>query len=99
MRLTNAQITDLARRIITNQTYLAMTEQELDLSFGFTLSMAAIDLKRSEIETWGAVYEDYSQALPRTVNGRPMFFSCRILHVNDVPRLFDEISRMEEALA
>lgn len=99
MRLTNAQIKDLARRIVTNQTYLAMSDQELDLSFGFILKMAAADLKESEIQTWGAVYEDYSQALPRSVNGHPMFFSCRILHVNDVPRLFDEINRMEEALA
>lgn len=98
MRLTNKEVHDLARRIITNQTYIAFSGDAVSLSFGFILGMAAENAKQSEIETWGAAYEDYDRAAPRSINGYPMFFSCRILHVNDVPRLLSELQRMEQAL-
>lgn len=98
MRLTNTEITDLARRITTNQTYIAFGGDGFRFSFGFILGMHAGNVKQTDIQTWGAAYEDYDKALPRGVNGYPMFMSCRILHVNDVPRLTKELTRMEEAL-
>ena len=41
------------------------------------------------VEQWGMLYEYLTEAGPRTCNGRPTFFSCKILHVDDMPRFFE----------
>lgn len=37
----------------------------------------------------GMIYEDMDKALPRTVNGYPMFFSCKILNKKDSIRFIE----------
>jgi hypothetical protein len=53
------------------------------------------DLKRMEITF---VYEDISRALPRSINGMPMFTSMNMLNKADHERLRTINQKIEEAL-
>ena len=47
------------------------------------------------IKRIGAVYEYLDKALPRAVNGKPCFHSCRFLHRDDLPALVQHIERYQ----
>jgi len=40
----------------------------------------------AELENIGTVWEYMSEAGPRSINGYPMFFSCRLMHTDDWKR-------------
>jgi len=44
----------------------------------------------------GVIYENKSAALPRSINGQPMFTSMRVLHVDDWQRAWAAILKEEE---
>lgn len=41
------------------------------------------------LDQWGMIYEYIDKAGPRAINGRPSFFSFRILHADDLPHFLD----------
>lgn len=45
--------------------------------------------EKPDVSTWGMVYEYLDKAGPRTVNGRPSFFSMKVLHVDDMSQFFE----------
>lgn len=97
-RMNPTELKALARRIITNEIYVAWSQEALELSFGAMLALAGSSLKE-DMGRIGLIYEEYNRAAPRSVNGYPMFFSMRLLHVNDVKYLREHLIRMQEALA
>jgi len=53
--------------------------------------------KREEyLRTIGMLYESYSQAGPRSVNGYPCFFSCKIISIEDTNRFKEMYGKYEE---
>lgn len=50
-------------------------------------------LTKSEIESVGLIYEEMSKALPRGINGMPMFTSCRFMNIDDHKRACAAIDR------
>lgn len=109
-RKTPAQLSDLAARIVRGEIYIATSGDGLKHSFGFILALAAgmkqrdargrfARKRQSDVQTIGAVYEEMHRALPRGINGYPMFMSCKFVHVNDVERLAEMVARKQEALA
>lgn len=102
--LSEADLTALARDVVTNVIYLVNDPYKIDLSFGFMMTMivSQSEFTEEEFSAWadtvGAVYAPYDEAAPRSVNGLPMFFSCKLLHFEDVPRLIDAMKPMCEAL-
>lgn len=53
------------------------------------------EVPREEAEQWGAIYEYLDKALPRTINGMPMFSSFKVLHVDN---LLPFLKLVEEAM-
>jgi hypothetical protein len=102
-RLTDEEITDLARAIVTNRVYAAWTTEALDNSFGMFLMMiagSAADLGQDVdwMNDIGMVYEDIAKASERSVNGYPTFFSAQYVHREDRMALNRECIRMAVAL-
>ena len=48
--------------------------------------------------TVGDIIEDISKAGPRSVNGYPVFFSCRVVHKDDWAAILERAARAQEAL-
>jgi len=47
----------------------------------------------TRLQNYGVIYEHLSKAGPRSINGNPCFFSCRILSVSDWARVRPAIVR------
>lgn len=53
-------------------------------------------VKREEyMNNIGMIYEDYSKAAPRGINGYPMFFSCNIVSIDDTKRFREMYGKYE----
>ena len=96
-RKTPEEITTLAREIVTNQVFIAVTEEALSMAFPI-LTLWLPSVPDWKVEQMGAVYEYYDQAGERSCNGYPMFMSCKIVHTDDVEFLHTEIYRLLDAL-
>lgn len=48
------------------------------------------------LESLGMVWEYNNKALPRCINGYPMFTSCRMMHKDDWKRAFEAINKEKE---
>ncbi len=59
------------------------------------LFFGAGDFSRSWIESIGVVYEYMDKAGPRSINGMPIFFSCRFVHRDDWERARQAIIKEE----
>ncbi|KKM86695.1 hypothetical protein LCGC14_1276410 [marine sediment metagenome] len=97
-RLTPEEITELARDSVTNLVFITNSQDGINLSFGLVLSLLLPKAHERYIESIGAVYEYISKAGPRSINGMPMFTSVRFLHIEDMPLLTEERSRLKAAI-
>lgn len=100
-RLTTDELNELARDVAMNRVYCANTEEGIRWSFGFLLGMLDPPMTKEYADQVGAIYESLDKALPRGVNGYPMFTSLRFLHADDLPeliRLVEEKRRVLETL-
>ena len=108
-RKTKQDLNELAIQIVRGEIHIANGGDGLQHSFGFILALAAgmkprdargrfARRRQSDVETIGAVYEEMHRALPRGINGYPMFMSCKFVHVNDLGPLMDLVERKQEAL-
>lgn len=97
-RLSDRGIHDLAVDIVTNVVYIANDANILD-SFPILGMADRKALPKTVLLRTGAFYELRSKASRLAVNGRPQFFSVRLLHKDDLGPLLDEIDRLEKALA
>lgn len=96
--LSDAQVYNLARDIVTNLVYWPDFQtdwREIQMTF-MVLALCPLDSIPSNA---GAVYEYYTEAGPMSVNGRPTFFSCRFMPKESLPALQDEVERLSKALA
>lgn len=46
----------------------------------------------------GNILEEYAKAGPRSINGYPMFFSCRIIHIDDWRVITEKARAVQQAL-
>lgn len=94
---TEEELTNLARRVVRREIYVAFTQDEIRDSFG-----AILALGHAQIKEWlpniGLIYEEYAKAAPRAINGRPMFFSCQFLHKADVEFFIKRVMEFQELL-
>lgn len=70
--LTEEEIDQLAIDIITNKVYFPQTSEDMKSAFMVPLALCPPDIIPPNAT---ALYEEYSKAGPRSVNGRPSFFS------------------------
>ena len=100
-RKPRSELRELARDLVTNRAWGTNNARELELSFGFLLSVAmanATEAEKRALNNVGFVYAPTSSALPRSINAVPMFMEAAFVHVNDMDYLIQEVARMEEAL-
>lgn len=95
-RLDEAEIKDLARRIVTNVTWITNDPEAMQMAFGLVVGL--MNWSDYDVTKVGGIYEDLAKALPRSINGFPMFTSAHLLHVDDLGAVKAEVERMEEAL-
>lgn len=97
--LDHAEVVALARGIVTNQIFFTNTEEGIKNSFGMLITFGAFaDWEESELMKFAGAYAPIDTAMPRAINGWPMFMQMKCLHVDNSDELFDEIARMEDAL-
>jgi hypothetical protein len=87
------ELKELARRVLCTQTFLAVRKEEIELAF-MALLMFGAKFHPEAV----ALYEDYSEALPRSVNGLPMFMSAKFLTRDEFERFVEFYKKFEEAL-
>lgn len=95
--MTDEQVGELARDIVTNRVYVAWDEAAIHNSFGPMLALAH-DAIKPIADKIGLVFEEYSKAMPMACNGYPTFLSIKFVHIDNVPALLSEVQRMAEAL-
>lgn len=74
--------------------------QNIGMVFMPLLLGAAQQMTEEERNNIGLIYEYYSEAGPRSINGYPIFFSFRILTKEETDRtqaFIDEYTKMKEA--
>ena len=49
-----------------------------------------------QLKSIGLVYEYLSEAGPMSVNGKPTFFSCRLLNIEDTKKMFEYYNQYKE---
>ena len=98
-RLSEDELKELARNVVTNVVFITNTLEGIQNSFGMVLMLIPPGGgAESYMAKTGALYEEWSKQAPRSVNGRPQFFSFKAVHVDDLEPLLTEIERMEVAL-
>lgn len=97
-RLTEEDLNDLAVNVATGNTYCVNDTEAVRLSFGHLIGMLDPPMTEDEAQLVGALYEDFSKAGPRSINGYPFFFSFKILHKDDLLPLSDKVAAKKKAL-
>lgn len=95
-RLSDEEIDDLARRVVTNEVFITNDGKVVDAAFMVILPF--INLEQSFAENVGALYEEYAKTGSRSMNGYPVFYSVNFLHKDDLGPLYDKIEAKKEAL-
>jgi|EndMetStandDraft_8_1072994.scaffolds.fasta_scaffold750238_2 hypothetical protein len=70
---------------------------ELRSSFLVIALMEPEAMKKMEEDKINFIYEYYDKAAPRSVNGRPIFFSCHCLTEAESKRMFEFYEQMKPA--
>lgn len=94
--LTDAEVVELAREIVTNVVYVAPDKRAAECSFGMLFALMREDQIPPNL--W-LVYERWDKAGPRALNGYPIFTSCKFVAEESREALVAEVTRMEAALA
>jgi hypothetical protein len=99
--LTDEEVVTLARDLVKNLIFMSdQIRRPEDLSMVFPVLFMLDDVQRESMKEKdiGAFYEYNDKALPRGVNGYPMFMSVRWLTKEDYKRVRAEERRMRIAL-
>ena len=94
-RLDPTDLRSLARDIVTRSVWISVGN-DIDTMQWPILAMA--DLSKYDITKIAGVYEDIDKRLPQGVNGKPMFVSCKFLHVDDLDPLRAIVEQLEVSL-
>jgi hypothetical protein len=92
---TPAELTALARGVILGQTLVTNEPELMKLSFGFVLSGVGPINPDCCI---GGLIGHMEDSTGVSINGAPIFLSVAFLHLDDLPFVLDELTRMRTAL-
>lgn len=101
--LSKDELNVLARDIATNKVFCSYFVQSSDQS---TLGMIFMPLlfgalkeySKEMIEDIGFICEYYDKAGPRSVNGYPIFMSCRFVSKADAKRINSKVQQIQKVL-
>jgi hypothetical protein len=102
-RMTDEEVEQLARDLVTNRVFMSdqcRRPEDVGLAFPILSFLEKQDVDKMVKDGIVHVYEYTSAAVSgRSINGYPMFFSCRSLNKADYDRVCAVEKRMREALA
>ncbi|MGX5608873.1 hypothetical protein ACWKTZ_21110 [Bacillus cereus] len=90
---TEEELKELAKRVITNEVFMASDEESISNAFMLLVSLGA-EFPAGTV----ALYEEYSKALPRGINGYPMFSSCGYLSKEEFKIFIEHYKKYNELL-
>lgn len=96
-RLPDDELRDLAIEIVEERVFIARSKPAVENAFGIVLSF----LDREALEDadeWGMLYERYAKAGPRFVNGYPVFYSFKVLHMDDAEPLLEHMTAYQQTV-
>jgi hypothetical protein len=102
--LTDEAVKKLAKELYRNEVFFSFQihqnhRQQMLMSVFMVLIFAdPITLKQWQTDEIDVFYEYYSEAGPRSINGYPCFFSCRVMTRADGQRVLDEYNKIRELL-
>ena len=96
-RMTEDQIIEMVTLLIQERLVVGSALPEHMLTLVFPI-IAVGGLAELDPTTVGNVVENIDKAGPRAVNGYPMFFSCRVIHVEDWHTIVERYTRAKAAL-
>ncbi len=94
-RMTPEAITDMARKCVTGQGFVANEPEAVRSAFMMSMLFDWSDTNKDDV---GAFYGDMKDSAPMGCNGYPVFLAFTVVHTEDVPLVRAEIERMEAAL-
>lgn len=106
-RMPLADIQRLAKAMISNEVFSTwnmhldysnpeQAANEISAVFMVLMFGAFEQVPKDRLSDIGLIYEYINQAHPISVNGYPSFFSCRLLHSDDLPYLKEAIKHYNE---
>lgn len=91
-RLSAVALRELAVDVVEGRVFMTNTEEGIKWSFGLLVEMVDLSSIAAQV---GAIYESYSKASTRGINGYPFFTSMRLLHVDDLPLVLNAAAEYE----
>jgi len=98
---TDSEIKEVANGIYKRSIFPSIfIENAKDISSVFMVLMLMDDKQSEEFKkiNVGMVYEYMSEALPRCINGMPIFMSMKILDKKDAKRVMDKYFEIKEVM-
>ena len=101
IKKTDSEIKEIAKGIYTRSIFSSVHIRDAkDIRIVFIVltfmdSEHSEELKKIDI---GMVYEYMSEALPRCINGMPMFMSARMLDMGDAKKVMEKYREIKEAM-
>lgn len=100
-KMTDEEVTKLARDLVQNRIFMSdQIRSQEDVLMVFPVLGMLDEKQRKDLQDAdvGAVYEYVDRALPRSINGYPMFMSLRWLSKENYQRVRTEERRLRIAL-
>lgn len=91
-RLSAEALAHLAVDVVEGRVFIANDPEAVRLSFGLLIALVDWD---DVAESIGAIYAPMDKALPRSINGYPMFTSMQVLHLDDLEPLGEKVKEYE----
>ena len=98
----NEELKQIARDIVNN---LIFTDRHIQSNYNHMLTTIFTPLLFVTKKTWGCdhkdigiVYEYYDKQLPRSINGYPMFGTCRFLLKKESNIVMDYVKKYKDAI-
>lgn len=92
------ELNKIVQGILTNQVFTSNHVQNVDMIPMVFMPIALGGLADVDLNTLGGIYEYMDKASPRSINGYPTFFSCRLVNREDWQRVGEAVRKGQEAL-
>ena len=100
-RMTDAQLRKFVDDYVSNRIFTSaeLRDSEVDILQMIFMPLALgclSNLQPDSLKQVGCVWEYYDKAGPRSINGKPMFMSLNLMHIDDWKRAVVAIEREEK---
>lgn len=96
------KLAQLAKDIAMDKVFTShhIRKEEFDIigSVFMPIGLGCLNGKQEEYSNLGFIYEYLSEAGPRSINGFPIFMSCKYVNQEDAKRIFGLVEKINESI-